>query len=223
MFGFAAGESRTLASFRRCYNSTADETISPSGFYQRLTPTLTEYLCDLVERGLDEVAVPNATSADIDRKYIDVEVEVEFKRGPYNGTQSLDTKRFHVVGVLVADADDYHLYVTNLARKEFFPADLAQIYRCRWEVELLFRELKTQYNLEEFDTSDEHVVKILLYAALLSLLVSRELLDLVTEQADDELVFPTERWAATFRRTPSFSSTNSVSTSATHHRRCLND
>ncbi|MEZ3165603.1 IS4 family transposase [Halorubrum sp. E3] len=333
VFGFAAGESRTLAGFRRCYNSTADETISPGGFYQRLTPTLAEYLRDLVERGLDEVAVPNAVDADIDRfrdvmiadgtvlrlheflsdqfearheeqagaklhllhnateqtierldtanekthdstlfktgpwlenrlvlfdlayfkyrrfalidendgyfvsrlkqnanpvitaelrewrgraiplegkqlravlddldrKYIDVEVEVEFKRGPYNGTQSLDTKRFRVVGVRNEDADDYHLYMTNLAREEFFPADLAEIYRCRWEVELLFRELKTQYELDEFDTSDEHVVRILLYAALLSLLVSRDLLDLVTEQADDELVFPTERWAATFR------------------------
>jgi putative transposase len=136
---------------------------------------------------------------DLDRNYIDVEVEVEFKRGPYNGTQSLDTKRFRVVGVRNEDADDYHLYMTNLSRKEFFPADLAEIYRCRWEVELLFRELKTQYELDEFDTSDEHVVRILLYAALLSLLVSRDLLDLVTEQADDGLVFPTERWAATFR------------------------
>jgi putative transposase len=67
VFGFAAGESRTLAGFRRCYNSTADETISPGGFYQRLTPTLAEYLRDLVERGLDEVAVPNAVDADIDR------------------------------------------------------------------------------------------------------------------------------------------------------------
>jgi putative transposase len=37
------------------------------------------------------------------------------------------------------------------------------------------------------------------YAALLSLLVSRDLLDLITEQADDEIVFPPERWAATFR------------------------
>ncbi|GGM73968.1 hypothetical protein GCM10009017_24900 [Halarchaeum rubridurum] len=67
VFGFAAGESRTLAGFRRCYNSTADETISPGGFHQRLTPTLAEYLRDLVERGLDEVAVPNAVDADIDR------------------------------------------------------------------------------------------------------------------------------------------------------------
>nr|ASK38347.1 hypothetical protein [Halorubrum lacusprofundi] len=38
-----------------------------------------------------------------------------------------------------------------------------------------------------------------MYAALLSLLVSRDLLGLVTEVADDEIVFPPERWAATFR------------------------
>jgi len=67
VFGFAAGESRTLAGFRRSYNSTADESISPGGFYQRLTPTLAEYLRDLVEHGLDEVAVPDAVDADINR------------------------------------------------------------------------------------------------------------------------------------------------------------
>ncbi len=43
VFGFAAGESRTLAGFKRSYNSTSDETISPGGFYQRLTPSLAEY------------------------------------------------------------------------------------------------------------------------------------------------------------------------------------
>jgi putative transposase len=42
-------------------------------------------------------------------------------------------------------------------------------------------------------------VEILLYAALLLLLASRVLLDRATELADDEIVFPPERWAATFR------------------------
>jgi len=77
--------------------------------------------------------------------------------------------------------------------------DLATLHRCRWEVELLFRELKTQYELDEFDTSDPAVVEILVYAALLSLLMSRDLLELVTELSDDAIVFPSERWAATFR------------------------
>jgi len=333
VFGFATGESRTLAGFRRSYNSTADKTLSPGGFYQRLTPTLAEYLCDLVEHGLDEVAVPDAVDSDLSRfrdvmiadgtilrlhrlladeyeprrgeqggarlhllhnvtdqtieqfsvtnekthdstqfdtgpwledrlvlfdqayfkyrrfalidendgyfvsrlksnanpvitdelrewrgdaiplegekiqdvvddlyrQHIDVEIEAEFQRGPYAGTQSWDTKTFRVVGVRNEDADEHHLYITNLPRKEFSPDNISTLYRCRWEVELLFRELKTQYELDEFNTSKSHVVEILLYAALLSLLVSRDLLDLLTDVADDEIVFPPERWAATFR------------------------
>ena len=53
VFGFAAGESRTLAGFRRSYNSTADETISPGGFYHRLTPVLAEYLRDAGDADID--------------------------------------------------------------------------------------------------------------------------------------------------------------------------
>ncbi len=60
------------------------------------------------------------------------------------------------------------------------------------------RELKMQYELDEFNKSVPVVVEILVYAALLSLLVSRDLLALVTEIADDEIVFPPERWAPTF-------------------------
>jgi len=98
---------------------------------------------------------------DLYRTYIDVEVEVEFKRGLYNGTHSLDTKRFRVVGVRNEDDDDYHLYITNLPREEFLPSGLATLYRCRWEVELLFRELKTQYELDEFDTPTQRLLKFL--------------------------------------------------------------
>ena len=46
---------------------------------------------------------------DLQRQYIDVDVEVEFKRGQYEGARSLDTKRFRVVGVRDEDAGDYHL------------------------------------------------------------------------------------------------------------------
>ena len=66
-------------------------------------------------------------------------------------------------------------------------------------MELLFRELKTLYDLDKFDTNNPVVVEILLYAAVLTLLVSRELLELVIKHAEDEAVFPPERWAATFR------------------------
>jgi len=67
VFGSRLRRSRTVAGFRRTSNSTADETISPGGFYHRLTPILADYLRDLVEHSLDEVAVPDAVDADIDR------------------------------------------------------------------------------------------------------------------------------------------------------------
>jgi len=53
--GFAVDESRTLAGFRRCHNSTADETISPSGFCRWLTPTLAEYLRGYIEHRIDDL------------------------------------------------------------------------------------------------------------------------------------------------------------------------
>ncbi len=139
---------------------------------------------------------------DLHRKYIDVAVEVTFKRRPYDGVQSYSTKQFRVVGVRNEDTDDYHLYITNLPREEFIPREIGALYRARWEVELLFRELKSQYSLDEFETSKEHIVKIQIVAALLTLIVSRAILRLLVDHAEergDDCTFPRERWATTFR------------------------
>jgi IS4 transposase len=67
VFGFAVGESRTLAGFRRSYNATVDETLSPGGFHQRLMPAFAEYLCDLADAVLDKAAVLDTMAVDIDR------------------------------------------------------------------------------------------------------------------------------------------------------------
>ena len=67
VFGFVTGESQTLATFRRSYKSTADQPLSPGGFYQRLTPLFAAYLRDLVEFALDEIAVPHTASDWFDR------------------------------------------------------------------------------------------------------------------------------------------------------------
>lgn len=139
---------------------------------------------------------------DLHRQYIDVDVEVSFKRREYNNTRSTDSKQFRVVGVLVADTDNYHLYLTSLPRGKFSPSQIAILYRARWEVELLFRELKSRYALEKFNTSKEHIVKIQITAALLTLVVSRAILRILVDHAEErgeDASFPTERWATTFR------------------------
>ena len=67
VFGSRRWRSRTLAAFRRSYNSTADEPLSPGGFYQRLIPLFAAYLRDLVEFALDEIAVPHTACDEFDR------------------------------------------------------------------------------------------------------------------------------------------------------------
>ena len=66
VFGFVAGKSRTLAVFRRSYNSTADKILTAGGFYHWLTPRLADFLCDLVKQRLDEVAVPHTINDEFD-------------------------------------------------------------------------------------------------------------------------------------------------------------
>jgi len=51
---------------------------------------------------------------------------------------------------------------------------------------------RTQYERDEFTTSNATVVELRQCAALQSLLASRDLLELVIEQEDDEIVFPPE-------------------------------
>jgi len=89
------------------------------------------------------------------------------------------------------------LYVTNLP-DEFTPEQVAVLYSLRWKVELLFRELKSRYGLEKFETGDEAIAELLVTAALLTLVVSRALLA-VFQEIEPDVEYPEERWATTFR------------------------
>ena len=99
--------------------------------------------------------------------------------------------------------DDHRARVPELsAYDRFDPEEISTLYRTRWVVELLFRELKSRYSLGEFETEKAHIVEIQVLAALLTLVVSRAILRSFVDHAEDhdeECVFPIECWAATFR------------------------
>ncbi|EMA55216.1 transposase (ISH5) [Halococcus thailandensis JCM 13552] len=140
---------------------------------------------------------------------IDVRAEVSFRRRSYNGSRSGTTRTFRVVGVWNEESEKYHLYVTNLPATDYSASDIAQLYRARWEVELLFKELKSTYNLDQMPTSNPVVVEALILVALISLVVSRVLLDLLREIVDQDATLddgegssriPPRRWSRVFSR-----------------------
>jgi IS4 transposase len=116
---------------------------------------------------------------ELERGVLDVEVEVRFQHRRYGGRRRSVCKVFRLVGIKDSETGEYHLYITNLGCEELAAEHIQRTYALRWEVELLFKELKTHYHLEELPSSKPHVVKALVYAAALTLLVSRCLLHAV--------------------------------------------
>lgn len=71
----------------------------------------------------------------------------------------------------------YHRYITNiLDSKSLNAKDIAEVYGYRWEVEMIFKELKSYYHIDEFSTRKKCVVEALIYSALISLTVCRMLM-----------------------------------------------
>ena len=141
----------------------------------------------------------------IRREVLDVEVEVSFKKRQYKGKRSTAKRRFRVVGIKQPNTRIYHLYVTNIPKEILSARTIALIYSVRWLVELVFKQLKSFYHLEDFPSSNPHIVHALIYSAILTMLVSQSLEHLLrqtsdtentTQQATGKDVFPLLRLAA---------------------------
>lgn len=133
------------------------------------------------------------------RQAVDVEVEISFKRRVYGGVRHKDRQRFRLVGVRDPATREYHLYLTNIPPDMLTPDDIAQTYAARWVIELFFRELKTHYRAEDMPSAKRHIVEALIYAVLITFVVSRALLAALRRKLGalaDRV--PEERWAGLF-------------------------
>jgi putative transposase len=133
------------------------------------------------------------------RAVIDLQVALDVKRRAYRGVRHADRAFCRAAGVR-DDRGDYHVYLTNVAPDQLEPHDIARTYALRWEVELLFRELKTHHRLAQLPSRKPHIVEALVKASLLCLAACRSLLRraervLGAAHADH---LPHQRWAAIF-------------------------
>lgn len=135
----------------------------------------------------------------LQREVLDVDVRVRFERRRYAGRVRRDTQQLRVIGIRDQRTDDYHFYVTNIPPEKLAAEDIRATYALRWQVELLFKELKQSYRLDQMPSKKAHVVEALLYCAILTLVVSRRLLDLVRRKLKGfEHRLPAQRWANVF-------------------------
>lgn len=134
------------------------------------------------------------------RETVDVEVEVSFSRRAYSGKKRKDTMTLRLVAVRNAETGEYHAYLTNIPPEKLTGEEIAALYGMRWEIEIVFKELKSRYALDQIKTTNPQVVEALIWIAILTMLVSRRLHHLVRKSAPEGMAarFTQLRWATVF-------------------------
>ncbi len=133
----------------------------------------------------------------LQRDILDVEVDVRFQRRAYGGRARQDVQSLRVVGIRDDRTGEHHFYVSNVPVEKLAAEDIRAVYALRWQVELFFKELKRHYRIDQMPSRKREIVEALLYAAILTLIVSRRLLALVRKSLGDQAErIPLQRWAA---------------------------
>lgn len=96
-----------------------------------------------------------------------------------NRSEVLDLKvrrgkqEFRVIRRWFFEEKRFCIWMTNLPHDIYSADDIMAIYRCRWQVELLFKELKSHTNWQRFATAQKAIVDGLIWASLLALIIRR--------------------------------------------------
>ena len=61
-------------------------------------------------------------------------------------TKENGLRKFRIVGVYNEETGEHHRYVTDLPREDFSAEELADLYRLRWVIELLFKDFMQSWS-----------------------------------------------------------------------------
>ncbi len=87
--------------------------------------------------------------------------------------------RVRLVAVYNDEDQKHHMYITNIQKDVLNAKEIAKLYGARWDIELLFKELKSRYALDLLETKNVHIIEALIWTAMLTLIVSRRIYSLV--------------------------------------------
>lgn len=111
------------------------------------------------------------------RSIFDLQVQVEVKKRVYKGVQRTVPFEMRLVGIWNEEKGRYHMYLTNLGPDELGAELAGEIYRLRWQVELMWTSLKTEGRLAQIPSDVEHVRDVLMWSSIAYVLCGRVLLD----------------------------------------------
>jgi hypothetical protein len=83
-------------------------------------------------------------------------------------------------------AAGFVLLVTSLPAERFPPGDVLALYRLRWQIELVFKRLKSLLHLDELPAKDEDLARAWIYAKLIAALLLQDITGQVLDSPPSE-------------------------------------
>lgn len=106
------------------------------------------------------------------------------KRQSFELSVQWDKQVYRLMGFWVTDKKRFSYIVTNLPQSDFSMTEVGKLYRLRWQIELLFKEWKSNNNLKKFNTKNSTIIYTLIWASLLAMTLKRLLVSHIEEQYD---------------------------------------
>lgn len=133
-------------------------------------------------------------------KSFEVEVDYAYRHIPERDW-TWRHMRLRLIAIWNPAAKAHRLYLTSASTTALPLENVAPVYAMRWEIELLFRELKSQLRIEDLPSANKAVVEALIFASLITLALGRRLLEIHRSLHDRRRrrVLPAERWSTIVR------------------------
>jgi putative transposase len=167
---------RLLLMDRGYYDHRLFQTIEArKGFFIVPLKTTAKPTIAHIRSGLGQAHVGTRLGEDLPyRGIVDIDVSLALKGG---GAYACRAVRVPIVTTDQAGRETrtYVWQVTNLPPEQFSAAQIATLYRLRWEVELAFKTMKTVGRLDQLKSCNRDVILAFLFATLLGIVLTQKL------------------------------------------------
>jgi len=134
----------------------------------------------------------------INKLDIDAKVTVRyFSSGKKKVKKPLDLR---FIAVYNERTDEYHTYFTNIPEEELAGRDVASLYAARWDIENLFREIKSENLLGRLKSKNDVITEIFIRIPIIRLIIARELFAVARRILEPSVVIRLKKrsWAIVF-------------------------
>jgi len=119
---------------------------------------------------------------------LDIEGRVVVRYFSNGKKRTKSTLNVRFIAVYNENTDDYHTYFTNIPKDDLAGRDVAALYAARWDIENLFRELKSENLLGRLKSKNGEITEIFIRIPIIRLIISRKLFGVARGILDESKV-----------------------------------